>query len=178
MSRRMASAYRLARLAPLLLLPLASCIAPRPAPPAAPPPAAPPQPMPVAPPASDDWRDLPRTPGDWRWSSTGGARFVAPDGQAMFTLRCDLPARRLLLVRAGTARGQAIVMAFTTSAGSFAYAAAGDGAAITAQAPAADRDLDRIAFSRGRFIVAATGTARLALPADPEVGRVIEDCRG
>lgn len=167
------------RLAPLPLLLLASCVAPRQAPPpAAPPPPSPPQPMPVAPPASDNWRDIPRTPGDWRWSAAEGARFVAPDGTAIFTLRCDQPTRRMLLVRPGGEQGQAIVMAFTTSAGSFAYAGAGDGATITAQAPAADRNLDRLAFSRGRFIVAVTGTERLALPAEPELGRAIEDCRG
>jgi hypothetical protein len=43
--------------------------------------------------------------------------------------------------------------------------------------PAGDAALDWIAFSRGRFVVAATGMPLLVLPAWPEPARVIEDCR-
>lgn len=178
MSRGMAT-HRSPRATPALLLLLASCVAPEHAAPPVPPPSAPaPQPMPVAPPASDDWRDIPRTPGAWSWSAGAGARFASPDGAPLFAVRCDGAQRQVVLVRPGATRGADVVMAFTTSAGSFAYPGQGDGGAVTAQAAAADPNLDRIAFSRGRFIVAVTGTERLALPADPEIGRAIEDCRG
>jgi hypothetical protein len=40
-----------------------------------------------------------------------------------------------------------------------------------------DALLDSIAFSRGRFAVSASGTPALVLPAGPEIGRVVEDCR-
>ena len=71
-------------------------------------------------------------------------------------------------------------MAITTSAGDRALAAAGLAGpppALAATLPAGDAFLDRIAFSRGRFVVAVTGTARLVIPSWPELARVIEDCR-
>jgi hypothetical protein len=42
--------------------------------------------------------------------------------------------------------------------------------------PATDPLLDQIAFTRGRFMLAA-GTLELILPAWPEIARVVEDCR-
>ena len=50
---------------------------------------------------------------------------------------------------------------------------------IVARANATDPNLDRLAFSRGRFAVSAEGAGlrRAVLPARPEVGRVIDDCR-
>jgi hypothetical protein len=41
-----------------------------------------------------------------------------------------------------------------------------------------DSLLDRMAFSRGRFIIVVPGAERLAIPAWPEFARVVEDCRG
>jgi len=38
--------------------------------------------------------------------------------------------------------------------------------------------LDQIAYSRGRFAIEIAGLEPLIVPAWPEVGRVIEDCRG
>ena len=42
---------------------------------------------------------------------------------------------------------------------------------------AADKLLDAIAFSRGRFALEAAGQETLYLPSWPEISRVIEDCR-
>jgi hypothetical protein len=42
----------------------------------------------------------------------------------------------------------------------------------------ADPWLDRMVFSRGRFVVEVTGLPYLAIPAWPEFTRVVEDCRG
>jgi hypothetical protein len=68
----------------------------------------------------------------------------------------------------------------TTSAGrqSFRAQALSSRRAVAAQFTARDPFLDKIAFSRGRFIVAVSGTARLAIPSWPEFARVVEDCRG
>jgi hypothetical protein len=41
-----------------------------------------------------------------------------------------------------------------------------------------DAALDKIAYSRGRIMIEASGTERLILPSWPEIARVIEDCRG
>lgn len=160
---------------------LASCVAPERGPrPTAPPPAA----APVIAPASDDWRDLARTPGDWRWSadrSADGARFLDADDAPMFAIRCDAATREIRLVRAGSTADGTATMAFTTSAAVFAIpaaAAADTPGALVARIAASDPKLDDIAFSRGRFVVAVTGQPRLVLPAAPEIGRVIEDCRG
>ena len=40
-----------------------------------------------------------------------------------------------------------------------------------------DELLDAMAFSRGRFVIEQAGAPTLVVPAYPEVGRVIEDCR-
>ena len=40
-----------------------------------------------------------------------------------------------------------------------------------------DAVLDAMGFSRGRFVIEVAGLPTLYLPAWPEVGRVIEDCR-
>ena len=52
--------------------------------------------------------------------------------------------------------------------------------AIVAAVSLSPRDplLDAMAFSRGRFAIEQPGTPPLVLPAWPEIGRVIEDCRG
>jgi hypothetical protein len=152
---------------------LAGC-APRsgPAPPlaaATPPPAPAPAPEPPAE-AKADWADLPLSPGDWRYGSAGGggseARFG--DAAAGFVLRCDLGRRQLLLARPGAPAGT--VLTIRTSSASRAVP---DAAAL----PASDPLLDAIAFSRGRFAVEAPGLPALIVPAWPEPGRVVEDCR-
>ena len=54
----------------------------------------------------------------------------------------------------------------------------GDGQGVALALTAGDPFLDKMAFSRGRFVVAVSGTPRLAIPAWPEFARVVEDCRG
>ena len=48
---------------------------------------------------------------------------------------------------------------------------------LSAELSPADRQLDALAYSRGRFLVSVKGTADLAVPAWPELSRVVEDCR-
>ena len=56
--------------------------------------------------------------------------------------------------------------------------AAGAAPYATVSLDAADPVLDRMAFSRGRFVIELSGQPYLALPPWPEFIRVIEDCRG
>jgi hypothetical protein len=49
---------------------------------------------------------------------------------------------------------------------------------MLATLPASDTLFDQIAFSRGRFLVRASGGGDLVLPSWPEPARLIEECRG
>jgi hypothetical protein len=129
-----------------------------------------PPPAPPAPPPPQDWRDVALTPGDWSYAAEG-AGSVARYGRGapLFALRCNAAARQLVVERPDAAAGTRIVV--RTSFGERALAA---GAAL----PAGDPLLDQIAFSRGRFTVAADGLPMLVIPSWPEPARAIEDCRG
>lgn len=129
-----------------------------PAPVAAPPPQAPP---PIV--ALPDWRAAPLTPGGWRYQPDAQAP-AAIFGEGLFLLRCDYATR--LISFGGT--GVAFPATVSTSYGD---------AVLAARVSVTDNRLDGIAFSRGRFAVASPGRTRLILPAWPEIGRVIEDCR-
>jgi len=155
---------------PLLPLLLAACV------PAAPPPAAPP-PRPAAPvaapapaPLTADWRDWPRTPGDWSYERAG-SESRATFRPAGVSLSCGTD-RRLRLAIAG--RAMAPVMIRTSTASRLLSPDAAGTLSLQAQ----DRLLDAMAFSRGRFVLEQAGAAPLVLPSWAEMGRVIEDCRG
>jgi hypothetical protein len=145
---------------------------------ASPPPAAPvrtpppaPTPSPPAPvPLAADWRDWPITPGDWRYA--GGAASFGTGSIPLLSLRCDAGA--IALTRAGTATS-ATVRASTT-ARTLPMTSGSNGS--VARLPATDPLLDAIGFSRGRFVVESPGAAPLVVPANAEILRVIEDCRG
>jgi hypothetical protein len=169
MEQRMIRAGLFAGLGAFALL--AGCAekpAPRPEPaPAAPPPR--PAPEPVPPPAALDWRDVPLSPGEWRYADAAGAPEARFDGaNGGFVLRCDRVARRLVLAREGEGGG---AMTIRTSAGARSFPAA------NAVLPASDSFLDAMAFSRGRFTVEAAGLPMLVVPAWPEPARVVQDCR-
>lgn len=169
--------------APLML---AACVAerPPPAPEQAVQPPAPVRALPAAP-VGEDWRDIALTPGGWSYRVDGAsgpiAQFGPPGGAALLAIRCDRQTRRVVISRGmgtGTPGG---MLGFVTSFGNFGYPAAapaGQPSAATASIPAVDPNLDKLAFSRGRFLVTMAGAPRLIVPAWPEVGRVVEDCRG
>lgn len=163
---------------------LGSCAVPPP-PTAAPPPAPPPvsKPAPLPPPApAANWRDVPITPGDWRWSMADGkstATFTAPGGAVLVRLTCEKFLGEVRLSRAGTGTGH-VPMALTTTTGTRPLLSEPTIAApgwIVAQLRAADPVLDAVAFSRGRFALDVAGAAPLYLPSWPEISRVVEDCR-
>ena len=167
----------------LTLAVLGGCVAERKvAPTPAPSPTMRPAPLPpvVAPPA--DWRDAEFTPGDWSHSpeTTGStASYGAPGSGLLLTLRCDRATRQVVLTRAGAASGSVPLSVITTSASRAFTATAQDGATprLTVAFTPREPILDAIAFSRGRFAIEVPGLPTLTLPAWPEIGRVIEDCR-
>lgn len=149
---------------PLLsLLLLAACATTAPPPPAAAPAPAPKPTPPPPPPPSADWRDAPLSPGAWRYQpeADGSAAIF---GANAISLHCNKAARLVTLGGAGLTGPLQVITSFGT---------------YTVAAPLAARDpvLDSIAFSRGRFVVSAANAPQNVLPAWPEVGRVIEDCR-
>ena len=157
------------------------CSSQRPAPP--PPPVRQPAPRPAPPPAplprsTVDWRQAPLTPGDWAWSAEGG-QSVARFAGGQLVLRCDGAARRVTMLRAGTASAP-VAMSVSTSAMTRALTGspiAGPPPALAVEFAAGNRLLDAMAFSRGRFAVETAGLATLYVPSWTEVTRVIEDCR-
>jgi hypothetical protein len=149
---------------------LAACATkPSPPPPVVeviPPPLPPPLP-PVE--ARTDWADQPLSPGEWRYQAPGGgseAWFGSAAGG--FMLSCDPERREVLLTRIGAPSGAPLTI--RTSSMSRVVA---DGVPLRASDPL----LDAIVFSRGRFAVETDGRPALIIPAWPEPGRVVEDCR-
>lgn len=130
----------------------------------------------AAPLPSSDWRDWPITPGTWRYSvQPRGSVATFGDADAVLTLRCDRDADAVRLTRHERVPGTALVIRTTTVTRTLTTQPAPDGA--TAVLNADDRLLDAIGYSRGRFIVETPPLATLAVPAWPEILRVVEDCR-
>lgn len=153
---------------------LAGCVAPRqpaPPPPPTPAPRPTPQPAPTPAPAPSDWRDRDYTPGDWSHARGSGYTEAAYGSASapLLTLRCEPATRQVRLGWAGVAAG---TVTFTTSYGDTARQLQAGGLILAGSDPL----LDQMAYSRGRFRLAAQGQ-ELILPAWPEVSRVVEDCR-
>lgn len=177
---------RMTILAAVTLAAVAGCAAPAPPPIAAPPP--PPISVPVIQsPYRGDWIDWPLTPGDWSYTQTAAgtlASFGVAGRAPEFAMRCDPAQRRVTLERPGRLdAGRAATMTLRASAGQMSYpvanvAVAGAAPSVVATLAATDPQLDRLVFSRGRFVVETAGAPLpLVLPAWPEIARVIEDCR-
>lgn len=169
----------------LVSLVLAGCVPPPQAP--EPPPPAPvitPTPRPTTPPPAplaSDWNDWPFTPGDWAYRRDGSgsiASFGAGPVTDEVTLRCDT-AKRTLILTVRAALGTTIIRTTTMSRSLAMSATAGwEAPHKTIQIVPSDPLLDAIAFSRGRFVIERPIAPPFVLRPDPEIGRVIEDCRG
>lgn len=164
---------------------------PAPAPAPAPvPPAVSAAPTPAPEPRAEDWRDWPVAAGDWAYQATPGGS-VASFGQAgqasLLSFRCDRSARQITVERQTPLPPAQIggQMTVHTSFGDAQWPVTpgrpltGAPASVHAVAARASGDtvFDRIVFSRGRFAIEVPGAYPLAVPAWPEVARVIEDCR-
>lgn len=149
---------------------------PPPAPAPRPAPARAPAPPPPAPTLGADWRDWPRTPGDWHYRA-GRATYGVAGGAPLATLRCDPATRRVTLSRTGFA---STTLTLRTTSAVRAIPATPDVGApgMLGMAFAAnDGFLDALGFSRGRFVIEGGGLPVLVIPAWPEILRVVEDCR-
>jgi hypothetical protein len=166
---------------------LAACVGPPPAPPPPPPqkiarPASASAPAPLAAPApAANWVDRALTPGTWAWrtDARGAVALYGPVGtEAAVVVRCDKAAQRVYVSRPAAGGSQMVLRATT---GAQAYPARPTGGTppyVAAELAANDRQLDAIAFSRGRFMVQLDGAADAIVPSWPELARVIEECRG
>jgi len=164
------------------VLALAACVpkpAPQPEPPRPQPQPPVVRPVPSTPPAN--WVDAPLTPGAWSYRSVAGGSEASFGGGAepLFVIRCDAGRRQVSLARPGAGVTD-YLMQLTTTYGTRNLTVSQEREprmAVAATLPAADRQLDAIAFSRGRFMVEVPGLPRLIIPAWPEPARVVEDCR-
>lgn len=174
-NRRLHPSFALAAILTMLLS--GSCAQQRVVPPPAPAPAPKPAPKPIPQPQAD-WRDMPITPGDWRWSMEGRQSVARFAGDTL-VLRCDLSNRTVTLSRAGSAASD-VPMTVTTQSTSrplLGTPQQGSPPSIAVAFSAGDPLLDAMAFSRGRFALETAGMPTLYVPSWPEVSRVIEDCR-
>lgn len=124
------------------------------------------------------------SPGDWayRRDDRGSAAMFGPVGaDADFVVRCDAFARRVFVSRKGAfPPGETGRMTLRATSGLATYAVSNTGGEktyVAAELASADRHLDALGFSRGRFLVSVKGASDLVVPAWPELARVIEDCR-
>jgi hypothetical protein len=159
---------------------LASCAtrpapAPGPAPVVRPTPRLPP-PVPAPAPARQ-WQDEPLSPGDWSWDPATATAAYGPPGQPSLVVRCA-GAGRVTIERRGAAPATAGALTVRTSTTARTLPARSGPEGLEASLAASDPLLDAILFSRGRFAVEAAVLPALIVPAWPEPGRVIEDCRG
>ena len=93
-------------------------------------------------------------------------------------MRCDVSARSIVLARAGQSSASQMIVRTESQTRALPASVANSGLpAVEARLPAADRLLDAMALSKGRFAVEVAGTPTLYLPSWAEVTRVIEDCR-
>ncbi len=175
-------------LLPVTLMPLlASCVAPSTPAPVAPPPVARPAPVQTLTPVSvadrfrGDWSVDELTPGEWVLHRENElppmAVFLGDRGQSLAWVGCRNG--RLNIARLGPGYAPRGVLRIRTSAGERELPVEGAELQIFGAAlPSADPLFDQILYSRGRFVIEATGQTPLILPTRPVLQRVVEDCRG
>ena len=118
--------------------------------------------------------------GSWAYhrAATGGyAAFVDAAATQRLIVRCNRAARTVSIMRTGVAAAAPTLSIWTTTTSRAVPARFDATRTLTADVWATDPLLDAMAFSRGRFATGAAGAPMVAVPAWPELGRVIEDCR-
>ena len=169
----------------LLFAGLAACVPraapeppqPRPAPRPQAVPAPVPIPAPAAPPAN--WLQADIGPGGWTYrpGPNGSAALWGRAGEgARLAMACDRASRTVRFTRAGAEPG---VMELRSTNGVRTLPTMADSGTpgATAILPAGDPFLNQLVFTRGRFLVTATGADALIAPSWAEPFRVVEDCR-
>ncbi|MEO7277514.1 MAG: hypothetical protein ABIW33_05775 [Sphingomicrobium sp.] len=122
--------------------------------------------------------------GSWSYGATSdgsAAIFFDRNSQPRLRLQCSRAIRRVTLSKPFNAASVPASggLAVWTSTQSRSLGAGFDAATGRLNAPISNWDplLDAIAYSRGRFAVAAGGQQPLVVPAWGDISRVIEDCR-
>lgn len=129
-----------------------------------------------------DLRYAAPVPGDWSYSgAAGGTEAVFRDAatrRPQLTIRCTLAARLVTISKPSAAAVPFLLVWTTSTSKSFAATFDAARAQVSATVQSSNDILDAMAFSRGRFAVSVEGAPPLVLPTQPEVARVVEDCRG
>lgn len=119
--------------------------------------------------------------GGWSYRAVQGgsqADFTDSAAAIRLSLRCNRSARTVSIVRTGVPAAAPTLTVWTSSISRNVPARYLATRELIADLTATDPLLDAIAFSRGRFATAAAGAPMATVPDEPELSRVIEDCRG
>jgi hypothetical protein len=142
-----------------------------------------PEPWPVVPIfTKDDWLGLTVINGNWRWAREGTlsvARLSLASGRERMGLSCDPATRLVSMTIDAPPTGSGMVSVTTTTLSKDVPIASVPDRPWASRITFKARDplLDAIAFSRGRFMIQQAGVTPDVAPVQPEIGRVIEDCR-
>ena len=118
--------------------------------------------------------------GTWSYRAIeGGSESDFIDAAATVRLKigCNRAARTVSITRTGVAAAAPTLTVWTSSLSRSVPARFLSTKELVADMAATDPLLDAMAFSRGRLATAAQGAPMVAVPAWPEIDRVIEDCR-
>ena len=118
--------------------------------------------------------------GTWSYRAIeGGSESDFIDAAATVRLKigCNRAARTVSITRTGVGAAAPTLTVWTSSLSRSVPARFLSTKELVADMAATDPLLDAMAFSRGRLATAAQGAPMVAVPAWPEIDRVIEDCR-
>ena len=121
----------------------------------------------------------PLMPGSWAYTVIQGgseARFIDSTVTARLVIHCNRASRQVKISRISTTAAPSIFVTTSTVSRTLPAVFESKAFRVSAQLSAYDRLLDAIAFS-GRMAVTMEGAPVLVVPAWPEAGRAIEDCR-
>ena len=118
--------------------------------------------------------------GSWNYAAVQGgseATFVNASNQPQLTITCVRVTRQVTISKPATGAAPFILVWTTTLTRNLPSGYNPATARLSATVSASDPVLDAMAFSRGRIGFSALSQPALIVPAWPEVGRVVEDCR-
>jgi hypothetical protein len=131
-------------------------------------------------PAAVDLDTVAPVNGSWTYRAIEGgseADFIDAAAAVRLKIRCERAARKVSIVRTDVPAATATLTIWTSTASRSVPARFLPTKDLVADLSATDSLLDSVAFSRGRLATAAQGAPMVAVPAWPEIDRVIEDCR-
>jgi hypothetical protein len=118
--------------------------------------------------------------GAWSYRAISGGSesdFIDAAATVRLKMRCNRVARTVSIIRTDVPAAAPTLTIWTSTLSRSVPARFLAARELVADLPAIDPLLDAIAFSRGRLATAAAGAPMVAVPAWPEIDRVIEDCR-